>query len=144
MEVALLIYAIYVLAMLFWCASRMLSLRYVSISTETLNQWSASRNNLIVIHLRTKTIPSPEAEIVPGVLEVSAAELPSLLRWIPPQSSLVFCGPRKMLRFDSKIEELLFRAKINPVYFVARPVDPSRAKPRIPRDTSVPKLGYSK
>lgn len=144
MEAALIIYAVYVLATLFWCASRMLSLRYVPISADTLYQWSASRENLIVIHLRATSTRTVDAETIPGVLEVSTVELPSLLRWIPPQSSLVFCGQPKIQRFDSNIEEMLFRAKINPVYFLIRSAGVSPAELRIPKDSSVPRFGYSK
>lgn len=144
MEAALIIYAVYVLAMLFWCASRLMSLRYVSISADTLNQWSASRENLIVIHLRAKSTRCRKSETIPGVLEVSACELAGLLRWIPPQSSLVFCGQPRIERFDPHIEELLFRAKINPVYFLTGSAGVSHAELGIPKDNSVPRLGYSK
>jgi hypothetical protein len=140
MEAALIIYAIYVLATLVWCASRIMSLRYVPISADTLNQWSASRENLIVIRLHSKSMRRVDRETVPGMLDVSPLELPGLLRWIPPQSSLVFCGQPQIVRFDANIEELLFRAKINPVYFLVRPASVPLTKLRIPNDNSVPRL----
>lgn len=144
MEAALIIYAVYVLATLFWCASRMFSLRYVPITAETLHEWSTSRENLIVIHLSAKSSYRADPKTIPGVLEVSTLELPTLLRWIPPESSLVFCGQPEIQRFDSNIEEMLFRAKINPVYFLIRPSGVPRTQLRIPKDNSVPRLGYLK
>jgi hypothetical protein len=140
MEAALIIYAIYVLATLIWCASRMMSLRYVPISADTLSQWSASRENLIVIHLHSKSMRRLDHETAPGMLDISPIELASLLRWIPPQSSLVFCGQPQMVRFDANIEELLFRAKINPVYFLVGPTSVPLGKLRVPKDHSVPRL----
>jgi hypothetical protein len=140
MEAALIIYAIYVLATLIWCASRIMSLRYVPISADTLSQWSTKRENLIVIHLRAKSTRRFNRETLPGVLEVSPVELPGLLRWIPPQSSLVFCGPPRIQRFDSNVEELLFRAKINPVYFLVGSPGVPLAELRMPHDSSVPRL----
>jgi hypothetical protein len=122
METALILIGVYVLAMLVWSATQIGSLRYEALSFETLNRWMSSCDNLMVIHLQTKPAPRADNETIPSILDVSTVELPNLLRWMPPHTTLVFCCPGEFRRFDANIEELLFRAEINPVYVLSLPV----------------------
>jgi hypothetical protein len=122
MEAALIVVGVYVMAMLIWSATQMGSLRYQAISFETLNQWTASCENLMVIYLQAKPAPRADNAAIPSMLVVSTIELPNLLRWMPPQTTLVFCCPGEFRRFDAKVEELLFLAEINPVYFLPLPI----------------------
>jgi hypothetical protein len=122
MKAGLIVYAIYILAVLIWCASRMTKLRYVKISSDLLNRWAISCQSLIVIDLRTKTMRQSHHEAAPGALNVSMIELPSLLRWIPPLTAVVFCCEGEIHGFDAEIEALLFRAEINAVYLLVFPM----------------------
>jgi hypothetical protein len=122
MQAALIVIGVYILTMLIWSATQMVSLRYEAISFETLNRWTTSCENLMVIHLQSKPSPRADNETVPSILDVSTVELPNLLKWMPPHSTLVFYCPGNFQRFDAKIEELLFRAEINPVYLLTLPI----------------------
>lgn len=122
MEAALIVIGVYVLTMLIWSATQMGSLRYQAISFDQLNRWMISCDNLMVIHLQAKPEPRADNETIASILDVSTIELPSLLRWMPPHTTLVFYCPGQFQRFDARIEELLFRAEINPVYFLSLPI----------------------
>jgi hypothetical protein len=142
MEVALIVFAVYGLAVLIWCASQMASLRYATIPVEMLNRWTADCQNLIVINLQSKSIPGADVATMNAVLDASLMELPSLLRWIPPETRLVFCCPGRMRKFDGRIEELLFRAKINPVYLLALPALEPVSNVGIPRNGRLARLPH--
>lgn len=122
METALIVTGVYVLTMLMWSATQVSSLRYEEISFEKLDRWMTSRENLLVIHLQSKPEPRADNEAIPSILDVSRVELPNLLRWMPPHTTLVFCCAGQFPRFDAKIEELLFRAEISPIYFLPLPI----------------------
>ncbi len=142
MEVALIVFAIYGLAVLIWCASQMASLRYVTIPVEILNRWTTDCQNLIVINLQSKSIPGADDATMSVALDASLMELPSLLRWIPPETRLVFSCPGRMRKFDGRIEELLFRAKINPVYLLAPPVRERVSNLGMPRNGRLARLPH--
>jgi hypothetical protein len=128
----LIIYAIYILAVLIWSVLRTTSLRYVAISIDMLNRWAANCQNLIIIDLRAKLIRQSHRQGIPDALNVSIVELPSLLQWVPPQTTLIFCCQYEIQHFDTRIEELLSHAEINAVYLLVFPICAPDAEVRIP------------
>jgi hypothetical protein len=98
-----------------WC-SLQTNLAYVAISDDLLQKWEVDRQNLIVISLVPEAIGQTHRD--PDWLEASIDELPHLLRWIPPESTVVFCQAMHISQFDSEIEKILSRAAIDTVYLL--------------------------
>jgi hypothetical protein len=132
MVAGLVAYAIYILAVLIWSASRTTGLRHVAISIDMLNRWTAICQNLIIIDLRVKAIQDSRHQGIPDALNASIVELPSLLQWIPPQTTLVFCCQSETQHFDARIEELLSRAEINAIYLLVFPICAPETEARTP------------
>jgi hypothetical protein len=122
METGLIIYAIYIVLMLMWCVSRRSRLRYVMISIDQLNRWAVNCHNLIIIDLRAERIRQSYNESISSALTVSMIELPGLLQWIPPQTTLVLCYQGETPRFDAWVDELLSQAEIHAIYLLVFPI----------------------
>lgn len=101
------------------------------ISIDLLNKWTANRQNLIIIDVRARGVRRPPHETIPEALNVPASELPSLLRWLPPQTILVFCCQGEIHRFDGQLEKLLSQAEINTIYLLVFPMCASIPKVRM-------------
>jgi hypothetical protein len=111
---------------LIWCSVRT-NLAYIVISEAELSQWRIERQNLVIIDLSPKAMAWLHGS-VPNSLDVSERELASLLQWLPPQSTLVFCHRVHINHFDQQIEETLFRAAIDTVYVLDVRESPSVQK----------------
>jgi hypothetical protein len=113
---ALFIYLVCASLAAIWC-SLQTNIAYVPISNELLQKWKIERSNLIVISLLPKPI-SRSRRTTYDPLEVSVPQLPGLLRWIPPQSTVVFSHAVPLNRFEREVEEVLLRAAIDTVYLL--------------------------
>ena len=133
MGTGLIIFGIYALVVLIWCLSRAANPHYVLISTDQLNNWRVNCKNLIVIDLGCGSTSEPGQEVVPGALSTSCTQLPGLLQWIPPLTTLVICCRERIHGFDGHIEALLLQANITAVYWVVLPVRISIPLTRIRR-----------
>jgi rhodanese-related sulfurtransferase len=116
MATAVILCSVCVSAFMIWC-SLQTNLTYVVISERLLHKWEIERENLIVIDIRPRA-PKWAHGSIPDSLQASEHELASLLRWIPPKSTVVFCPGTHVGRFDREIEEALFRAAIDSVYLL--------------------------
>jgi hypothetical protein len=116
MDTAIICYSVCASVFMIWC-SLQTNLAYVVISDTLLNRWKIERQNLIVIDL----FPEATGWVrggAPDSLQVSEHALASLLQWIPPPTTVVFCHRIHIDHFDGKIEETLFRAAIDTVYLL--------------------------
>jgi hypothetical protein len=109
-------YSVCASALLIWCSVRT-NLSYVAISHAELNIWRIARQNLIVIDLVPKSTGWHYRRTFDS-LEVSEVELAGVLRWLPPNSTVVVCHRVDVHHFDGQIEETLLRAFIDTVYLL--------------------------
>jgi hypothetical protein len=116
MATAVILCSVCISAFMIWC-SLQTNLTYVVISERLLHKWEIERENLIVIHVLPRATKWAHGR-VPDSLQASEHELAGLLRWIPPDSTVVFCPETDVGRFGREIEETLFRAAIDIVYLL--------------------------
>ena len=94
-NVGLIIFMLYTLVVLIWCTSQSPDeLSYIVISPDQLDKWKIIAPNLIIFDLRMRRRPDFEYTEIPDVFQVSTMELPDMLQWIPPLTTVVFCGGR--------------------------------------------------
>jgi hypothetical protein len=100
MEVALTLYVIFAIAILIWCSIPRTrpSVNYVTISRTMLSCLRQWNDDLVVVEVR-----SARRSVSQGALNVPADQLPLLLRWIPPRTTLVLCGATEVLRCRGEI-----------------------------------------
>ena len=120
MELLLILYSVFAGSLLIWCTllepkpvKPKCALHYVVISGLLLNEWRRARSDLVVIDLRDHA-----TNIDAGALNVLPAQLDGLLRWIPPKTTLVFCGVREAELCRGAIKPTLLRVGIHEVYVV--------------------------
>jgi rhodanese-related sulfurtransferase len=107
-------------------SSRMWSIRqtapanldYIRISIALLSEWEMRQSNLLIVDLRSDTTRGGKDNSIPGSLNIPVAQLPHLLRWIPPASRLVFYNEREVTRFSATVEKTLLTAGIDGVYIL--------------------------
>ena len=116
MGAAVVLYVLWALVFTIWCSLQK-NFGYVVISDARLHRWKIERENILIIDLLPKG-KKQVADSVLDTLEVSEHELVGLLRWIPPQSTIVFCQRVQIDHFDGRIEEALLRAAIDTVYLL--------------------------
>ncbi|HYW38469.1 MAG TPA: hypothetical protein VE957_10175 [Terriglobales bacterium] len=137
METVLIFYAICASALLIWSTSRRnYDLRhrcappasksridYVAIPSFSLRGWIACNPNLVVFDLHSKNARSAGQESFPGMLTVSMNDLPNLLKWLPPESTVVFSCGDDLERFNAEIEGTLLQVGIKAIYFLNKGVN---------------------
>lgn len=113
MEVALTLYVIFATAAVTWCSIPRAkpSVNYVRISRTMLNCLRQWNDDLVVVEVR-----STGKRVVQGALNVPLDQLPLLLRWIPPRTTLVLSGAGEVLRCSNKVSMTLLRLGIEVVY----------------------------
>ena len=84
-----------------------------------LRQWNDS---LVVVEVR-----STEKRVIQGALNVPVDQLPFLLRWIPPRTTLVLCGSREVVLCRSDFATTLLKLGIEVVYVLEDGRDSSTA-----------------
>jgi hypothetical protein len=113
MEIAFTLYVIFATAALIWCSIPRTkpSVNYVRISQTMLNCLRKWNGDLVVVELR-----SIGKRMAQGALNVPADQLPLLLRWIPPRTTLVLCGASESTVGRRDIALTLLRLDIEVVY----------------------------
>jgi len=113
MEVALTLYVIFATAALIWCSIPRTkpSVNYVRISRTMLNCLRKLNDDLVVVQVR-----STGKRAAQGALNVPADQLPLLLRWIPPRTTLVLCGASELTLCRRDVAMTLLRLDIEVVY----------------------------
>lgn len=125
MEVALTLYVIFAIAVVIWCSIPRTrpSVNYVTISRTMLSCLRQWNDDLVVVEVR-----STRRCVSEGALSVPADQLPLLLRWIPPRTTLVLCGASEVLRCRSEVAMTLLRLGIEVVYVLEDEMDSSTAR----------------
>jgi hypothetical protein len=132
METALMVYTIYASAVLIWSTSRgkndvraacthpssKSEIDYVSVPGFLLRDWIERSGNLIVFDLRDDSERNAAQQSFPEMLVTSTSDLHNLLKWLPPESTVVFSCGDSIERFDAQIEEALLHLGIEAVYFL--------------------------
>ena len=137
METVLIVYAICASALVVWSTSRRNDdlrhrcthpgqksrINYVAIPDLLLHEWAKCYPDLVVFDLCTDIERNVRHEDTPGSLTVSKGDLPNLLKWLPPESRVIFSRGDGMERFDAQTESTLLQLGIEAIYFVDRIVD---------------------
>ena len=113
MQVVLTLYVIFAVAIVIWCSipRARRSVNYVMISRTMLNCLRRWNDDVILVEVR-----SARRSVSQRALNVPADQLPLLLRWIPPRTTLVLCGASEVLRCRGEIAPTLLRVGIEVVY----------------------------
>jgi hypothetical protein len=113
MEVALTLYTIFATVVVIWCSIPRTrpSVNYVTISRTMLNCLRQWNDDLVVVEVR-----GARRCVIQDALNVSPDQLPLLLRWIPPRTTIVLCGASEVLRCRSEVAMTLLRVGIEVVY----------------------------
>jgi hypothetical protein len=93
---------------------------YVVIPSFLLSEWVACYPDLLIFELRTDDKTEAQDESVPGSLPVASGELPHLLKWLPPHSTVVFADGNGRRRLAAEVEETLLQVGIDTVYLLDR------------------------
>ena len=120
MTTVLTAYVVYASAILIWCSclASDVPIHYVAISSGFLKEWLARQSGVIVIELHTNRT-SPEAKRgIPGALVVNTRELKTLVRWLPPASTVAICDCEGLRRLGESVEQALAEASIEYVYWL--------------------------
>jgi hypothetical protein len=95
---------------------------YVVIPRFLFNEWAHCYPNLVIFDLQTHHERNTRCESIPESLQVSLVDLPGLLKWLPPESTVVVSGGAAMERLDAKSESTLFRLGIDVIFLLDRSV----------------------
>ena len=106
-EVALILYGIFTIAVVGTITASRIKVKYITIATATLDSLMCRCENLLVIALR-----EANNRIVPGALLVPADQLSGLLRWVPSGSTLVLSDLQEAMPYRSEIETRLLELGI--------------------------------
>jgi rhodanese-related sulfurtransferase len=93
-------------------------LDYIRISIDFLSEWQLRHSDLLIINLCSDSNNEAVGNSIPGSLNVPFAQLLHLLRWIPPESRLVFYDEGEVHRFSATVEQILLSAGIDGVYIL--------------------------
>jgi hypothetical protein len=93
--------------------------RYVVISPLLLQDWKKQRASLVIIELR-----NAGKDMASEALVVPPQQLDGLLRWIPPQTTLVLCGKREFDVCRGEIEWTLLNVGVDVVYILDEDATP--------------------
>jgi hypothetical protein len=110
-EVALILYGIFAIAVLVSITALRVRVKYITISTATLDSLMCRCENLLVIALR-----EANNRIVPGALLVPADQLSGLLRWVPPGSTWSYPTSKRQCPIAAGSKTRLLEVGIEFVY----------------------------
>jgi len=96
-EVALILYGIFTIAVVGTITASRIKVKYITIATATLDSLMCRCENLLVIALR-----EANNRIVPGALLVPADQLSGLLRWVPSGSTLVLFDLQEAMPIEAR------------------------------------------
>ena len=132
MEKVLLLYAICASALVIWStlarddalrqrcgkpASKS-TISYLAIPSLLLYEWVKCYPELVIFEVCTVTERNARHDDIAGALTVSKADLPNLLRWLPPNSMVVLSCDDDIERIDTQIERPLLQLGIETIYLL--------------------------
>lgn len=139
MEVALVIYAIWASVVLIWATiaqdwsgpgvgpeAHDSDLEYIAIPKSLLPEWTRVCPNLVIFDLQSPCERTARNGSIPGSLPLSADQVDGLIRWLPPESKVVFCSHNGVERFDKRTELTFLGLGIEAIYFVDSDPDSSQ------------------
>jgi hypothetical protein len=129
MLVALVLYSIWASAVLVWSTlldgGRMLSpqmsrggFEYVAIPDHSFLELMDQHPNLVIFDVHADRGACGWSELISYWLPISAADLPRVLKWLPPASRVVFCCKNATEQLDTRIKTILLQLGIGAVYFL--------------------------
>jgi hypothetical protein len=129
MLVALVLYSIWASAVLVWSTlldeGRMLSpqmsrggLEYVAIPNHSFFELMEQHPNLVIFDVHADRGASGWSELISYWLPISGVDLPRVLKWLPPASTVVFCCRHAAEQLDTRIKTILLQLGIGTVYFL--------------------------
>jgi len=81
-------------------------------------EWIERSKNLVVFDLHADSERNAGQESFPEMLMTSMNDLRNLLKWLPPESTVVFSCGDDIERFDAQIEGTLLQLGIEAVYLL--------------------------
>ena len=97
-------------------------IKYVVIPSSSFHEWAHCHPNLVIFDLQVHRERNARHESIPEPLQVSPRDLSGLLKWLPPESTVVVSGGAAMERLDAKSESTLFRLGIDVIFVLDRSV----------------------
>ena len=97
-------------------------IKYVVIPSSSFHEWAHSHPNLMIFDLQAHRERSASHESIPEPLQVSPRDLSGLLKWLPPESTVVVSCGDAAERLDAKSESTLFRLGIDVIFVLDRSV----------------------
>ena len=97
-------------------------IEYVVIPSFSFHEWAHCHPNLVIFDLVANRERNAWHEGIPDPLQVSLGDLSGLLKWLPPESTVVVTGGDAMKRLDANSESTLFRLGIDVIFLLDRSV----------------------
>jgi hypothetical protein len=97
-------------------------IEYVVIPSFSFHEWAHCHPNLVIFDLVADYERNAWHESIPDPLQVSLGDLPGLLKWLPPESTVVVSGGGVMERLDENSESALFRLGIDVIFLLDKSV----------------------
>jgi len=97
-------------------------IEYVVIPSSSFHEWAHCHPNLVIFDLQAHRERNAKHESIPEPLQVSLRDLSALLKWLPPESTVVVSGGDAMERLDANCESTLFRLGIGVIFLLDRSV----------------------
>ena len=91
---------------------------YVAIPNQSFLELMQQHSNLVIFDVHADRRASGWSELIFYRLPISAVDLPRVLKWLPPASTVVFCCRRVAERLDTRIKTILWQLGIETVYFL--------------------------
>ncbi|MGA7929202.1 MAG: hypothetical protein WCA20_24785 [Candidatus Sulfotelmatobacter sp.] len=91
---------------------------YVAIPDHSFLELMEQHPNLVIFDVHADRGASGWSELISYWLRISAVDLPRVLKWLPPASTVVFCCRHAAEQLDTRIKTILSRLGIETVYFL--------------------------
>jgi hypothetical protein len=91
---------------------------YLAIPDHSFLELMEQHQNLIIFDLHADRGASGWSELISYWLSISAVNLPRVLKWLPPASTVVFCCKHAAEQLDTRIKTILLHLGIERVYFL--------------------------
>jgi hypothetical protein len=91
---------------------------YVAIPDHSFLELMEQHQNLMIFDLHADRGASGWSELISYWLSLSAVDLPRVLKWLPPASTIVFCCRHAAEQLDTRIKTILLQLGIGTVYFL--------------------------
>jgi hypothetical protein len=94
-------------------------LEYVAIQEDSFFEPTEQHPSLVIFDMHAAHEASGWGEFISYWLPISAVDLPSVLRWLPPASRVGFCCKNATAQLDTHTKTILLQLGIGTVYFLS-------------------------